>query len=73
MTACDGLNQPNLLIFQWFWLDMTQHELLQWSGRWEQHPVANSIITNVFSDPSVTEWTRLWTQVFGLVNAGRCG
>lgn len=44
-----------------------------WSGRWEQYPVANSFITNVFSDPGVTEWTRLWTQVFGLVNAGRCG
>jgi len=41
--------------------------------RWEQHPVANSFITNVFSDHGVTEWTRLWTQVFGLVNAGRCG
>ncbi|MDL1863862.1 hypothetical protein FBQ90_01435 [Betaproteobacteria bacterium PRO5] len=30
-------------------------------------------MTNAFSDPSVTEWTRLWTQVFGLVNASRCG
>lgn len=49
------------------------HGNRHWSGRWEQHPVANSFITNVFSDPSVTEWTRLWTQVFGLVNAGRCG
>jgi hypothetical protein len=43
----------------------------EWSGRREQHPVTNSFITNIFSDPDVTEWTRLWTQVFGLVNAGR--
>jgi hypothetical protein len=45
--------------------------LEDWSGRREQHPVTNSFITNIFSDPDVTEWTRLWTQVFGLVNAGR--
>lgn len=48
MTACDGLNQPNLLIFQWFWLDMTQHELLQWSGRREHHAALNPLIDNEF-------------------------